>query len=226
MNNDPNFTKSKEHANDIKMWFSRMLPQAKYAVDLFEKINFQEWQRTPSSLWAGMKFVENVQECCKGLFKTNEEIWEIFRLFNQNDFKALRSIIVHEFWKINRSKVWEIVKNDFPKLIHILEHTVIQPVSSNILDFCLDVPLKLMHSLKPARNGMTITEDYRCSIVCLSVGPDFKLGGFLVGVSEEKELLVAKAGSLYAQDIPVDLNVYVSEPGEFRRLRFRVKERK
>ncbi|MCY3874981.1 MAG: DUF86 domain-containing protein [Rhodobacteraceae bacterium] len=101
--------------------FLDMLLSAREAVEMAEGLTFSSFEGNRTVQLAVLKAVETVGEAAArvdaGTRERHPEIpWA--------DITGMRNRLVHEYFRVNLTRVWETVKRDIPVLISQLEALV------------------------------------------------------------------------------------------------------
>jgi uncharacterized protein with HEPN domain len=98
-----------------------MLLWAREAVDLTEGLSFDAFQRNRTLQLAVEKTLETVGEAAA---QVNPEVRRTHAEIPWSRIIGMRNRLVHGYFDINLSRVWETVRQDVPNLVKQLERIV------------------------------------------------------------------------------------------------------
>lgn len=98
-----------------------MLIAAKDAREFSMGLTWQEFQRSSLHQYAIAKALENIGEAAN---KISEETKKAHPEIPWVQIVALRHRIVHDYFRLDLVRIWEIVQHDVPALIELLESLV------------------------------------------------------------------------------------------------------
>jgi len=103
-----------------------MLLWAREAVDLTEGLSFEAFQRNRTLQLAVLKTLETVGEAAA---QVSPEVRRTHAEIPWSRIIGMRNRLVHGYFDINLSRVWETARRDVPNLVNQLEHIV--PADTN-----------------------------------------------------------------------------------------------
>ena len=124
---------------EVRDWLYNMNRFLERAIDLSQRMNSSNLDESDDLFWALVKHAENVQESMLQLDRINPTIllaWaEIPQEpstdigFSWQGMKGMRQRLAHDFRKIDPDILWRTVTNDFPVLLSLTSHVVVDESS-------------------------------------------------------------------------------------------------
>ena len=98
-----------------------MLIAAREAREFSEGLTWEEFQRSSLHQHAVAKALENIGEAAR---KVTDETRTMHPEIPWSQIIGLRHRIVHDYFRLDLVRMWEIVQNDVPALIEMIEPLV------------------------------------------------------------------------------------------------------
>ena len=127
---------TQQNVSDVIVWLARMRDNTARAVELSEMLTADIFSEDIHEYWALVKYVENAQESAKQIDNINKKLFSELIEFDERYWKSLRGMrdrLVHKFWDIDPSILWNTVRVDFAEILALLStmHVHERPVGED-----------------------------------------------------------------------------------------------
>ena len=99
-------------------WLLDILLAARDAVDFASGLDYEKFERNPLHQKAILKTIEIIGEAAA---RISQETREAHPEIPWPKIIAMRNHLVHAYFEINLRRVWEVVQNDVPDLLSLIE---------------------------------------------------------------------------------------------------------
>lgn len=101
-----------KHTN--KHYFRDILEYANFALSFLENMSYDQFTNDPKTVFAVVRALEVIGESSN---RVPDDLKEKYSYVPWHKMRGLRNKIVHNYDDIDYTIVWNIVKNEIPKLI-------------------------------------------------------------------------------------------------------------
>lgn len=104
-----------------KHYFKDILEYAKTALDFIKNVNYEEFILDKKIVFATVRALEVIGESSN---RISDEIKEKYPNLPWTEMRGLRNRIIHNYDDIDYTIIWNVLKNEIPKLIMQIEEII------------------------------------------------------------------------------------------------------